>query len=129
LSYCAFKLRELPKKQWLDENVLAHTRLICCIYGVFFNSFKVPDAHAKTASSLQQLLNALHVMIFTLMSPQCTYSDSKKLDLYIKFFLSCCQRANKLVNGPNSDEWWAEKGNMNSLLNLTERIEKFGPVR
>eukprot|EP00956_Cyclotella_meneghiniana_P041194 scaffold218340_cov38-Cyclotella_meneghiniana.AAC.1 len=64
------------------------------------------------------------------MSPRCTFSDSTKIDMYIKIFLSSVHRSAKLVMGKtDGDAWLTNKANPVSLLNLTEQLEHFGPLR
>jgi hypothetical protein len=127
LEWC--KIRELPKTLWLAENILGMTRIMPCIYGLFLDVTAIPETHSKSKLALQQTLNAHHVMVSALMSPRCTYSDSKKIDSYIKMFLSCIQRSVRCIIGPDEYKWWAEKGNMTSLLNLPDHVKQFGPVR
>jgi hypothetical protein len=123
------KLRELPKKQWLAENLLAIARVMPSIYGLFFLNFEVPAIYSEAAMSLQQTLHSLHVMISSLMNTRCSYADSKKVDIYVKIFLSSFVRSARLVFGNEADEWIMNKGNPVSLLNMAEQLEQFGPAR
>jgi hypothetical protein len=128
LEWC--KVRQLPKAQWLAENILGLSRIMPCIYGTFLSLTAVQDQYRKQKLALQQMLNALYVLVSAIMSPRCTYSDSTKIDSYIKMYLSCIQRAARCIIGiPGGDVWWAEKGNMSSLLNLPGVVEEFGPLR
>lgn len=124
------KLRELPKTKWLAENLLGVTRILPAVYGMFFTNFAVPPIYSKAAERLKQTINALHVLISSLMSPQCSFADSKRIDMYIKIFLSGVHRSAKLILGANEgDAWLTNKANPVSLLNLTRQLEQFGPVR
>lgn len=124
------KLRELPNTKWLAENLLGMTRIMPAVYGLFFENFSVPNVYSEAAQSLQHTINALHVLISTLMSPSCTFTDSKKIDVYIKIFLSCVHKSARLILGvAEGDAWLTNKANPVSLLNLTRQIEQFGPMR
>ena len=131
LDWC--KLRKLPKAFWLAEDILGFCRIMPCIYGMFFaNNFKF-GTHAqssqfvKSCKSVQRLLNSLHVMISCLMNP-CTATDVKKIDTYIKLYLSCGHDASKCIDG-KGELFWMDRGNHLSLLNLPAQIARFGPVR
>lgn len=131
LDWC--KLRKLPKAFWLAEDILGFCRIMPCIYGIFFaNNFKFGRSSSssrfvKSCSSVQLLLNSLHVMISTLMNPR-TSTDVKKIDSYIKVFLSCGHQASKWIEG-KGESFWMDRGNHLSLLNLPAQILRFGPVR
>lgn len=102
-----------------------------CIYGLYFaNNFKFgtqSTRFVKSCMSVQQLLNSLHAMISALMNPS-TATDTKKIDAYIKFYLSCGHQASKLIDG-KGELFWMDRGNQLSLLNLPAQISRFGPVR
>jgi hypothetical protein len=124
------KLRELPKTKWLAENLLGMARILPAVYGMFFTNFTVPPIYSCAAQSLKQTINSMHVLISALMSSRCSFEHSRKIDIYIKIFLSCVHRSAKLVLGNvEGNAWLTNKANPVSLLNLTRQIEHFGPVR
>ena len=128
LGWC--KMRKLPKAFWLAEDILGFTRIMPCIYGLFFaNNFKLGSRskHMKIHKSIQKLLNSLHVMVSTLMNPR-TSTDIKKIKAYIRVYLTCGHQASKLINGKGED-FWMDKGNHLSLENLPEQIARHGPIR
>ena len=124
------KLRELPCTNWLAEDLLGMSRIMPFVYGMFFLNYPVPPIYSEAGRSLQQTLNSLHVLTSSLMSTRCTFSDSRKVDMYIKIFLSSVHRSAKLVLGKREgDTWLTNKANPVSLLNLTEQLENYGPLR
>ncbi|EJK68844.1 hypothetical protein THAOC_09946 [Thalassiosira oceanica] len=130
LGYC--RTRRLPKTFWLAEDILGLTRIMPCVYGLAFaDNLKLTssesDHHTKTMRSVLQLLNSLHVMVSTLMSPTKS-TDIGAIKKSINIFLSCTHRACHFVYG-QGDKMWASKGNFLSLLNLPKQIELYGPVR
>lgn len=129
LGWC--KLRKLPKAFWLAEDILGFSRIMPCIYGLFFaNNFKFgrhTDNFLCCHLSIKRLLNSLHVLVSALMNPK-TSRDVRKIEAYIKVFLSCGHFASECING-NGAAFWMDRGNELSLLNLPAQIEKYGPVR
>ena len=103
------------------------------VYGLFFLNSTIPSTALvsnETFPALQQMINALHVMISMLMSPH--NHDVDLIDAHIKVFLSCCNRYERVITGNSLSAGiphWAKKGNFVSLLNLREQIEFFGSVR
>ena len=97
---------------------------------MFFSNFSVPSMYSQAALHLKQTINSLHVLISSLMSPRCSFSDSKKIDIYVKIFLSNVHRSARLtLSCSEGDAWLTNKANPVSLLNLARQIEEFGPVR
>ena len=128
LGYC--RTRRLPKTFCLAEDILGLTRIMSCVYGLFYaENVKLPelDRNSKAALSILQLLNSQHVMFATLMNPN-TSTDLDKIQKSISIFLSCTHRACHFVYGCG-DKMWGNRGNYLSLLNLPKQIELFGPVR
>ncbi|KAK1742046.1 hypothetical protein QTG54_007619 [Skeletonema marinoi] len=114
---CWCKIRYLPKTNWLAEDILGFSRIMPCMYGLFFVHIHddIADTQKTTVSTILQMLHAFHVMLSALMNPRCS-SDAAKIDCYIKLFLSCMHKSIMLITGSN--EWWEKKGNFLSLLNL-----------
>lgn len=124
LDWC--KMRLFPHTEWQAEDFLGLSRILPCLYELFLLNKTIPEEHRNAAHSIHQMLNALHVMLSSLMSPEYS-SDYEKIDVYVKVFLSSAQRASRLVTG--NDQWWTKKGNFVSLLNLSRQIKLFGPIR
>ena len=102
------------------------------VYGLFFLNSTIPSTMFianEMFTAVQQMINALHVMISVLMSPR--HHDIDLIDTHIKVFLSCCDRYKRVSTGNSSSEIprWAKKGNFVSLLNLCDQIEFYGSVR
>ena len=122
------KVRLLPKTNWLAEDILGFSRVMPCVYGLFFLHIEddIPEAQKRTVAAILQMLHTFHVMLSAVMNPR-TSSDADKIDCYIKLFLSCTHRAILLITGSN--EWWSKKGNFLSLLNIPRQIKRYGPTR
>lgn len=128
LDWC--KVKKLPKKQWLAEDVLGLSRIMPFIYSQFFFNLSIPESSDTTEDTLhaiRQLLNALHVMTSLLMSKR--EIDPDIIDQHIKIFLSCCDRLSESHYGRHDNVFWVEKGNFVSLLNLPDQIRQFGNLR
>ncbi|KAL9181321.1 hypothetical protein ACHAXT_010126 [Thalassiosira profunda] len=126
LSWC--KARELPKTYWQAEDLLGLSRIMPCVYGLFFADANFRGADARVAIGILQMLNAFHAMLSALMGPRCC-KDSEKIDIYIKIFLTSIYRVSALIDNDGSFSWLLAKGNFLSLLNLPEQIRRYGPVR
>ena len=90
---------------------------------------KLPDdcnTSQETLDKMNQMLCSLHVTICLLMSPRNV--DGVVVDQHVKIFLSCCHHFAIGYYGRNSGEFWVNKGNFVSMLNLGEQIENFGPI-
>ena len=124
LGWC--KVRHLPKKNWLAEDILGFSRVMPCLYSLFFLNHDVAETHKTTVSTILQMLHTFHVMLSALMNPSCS-SHADKIESYIKLFLSCTHRSIILITGSNA--WWEKKGNFLSLLNLPRQIQMYGPIR
>ena len=128
LDWC--RMKKLPSKQWLAEDLLGFSRIMPFVYGQFFLQHKISDTtrtSEETLVSIQQLLNSLHVMVSHLMSPRDP--DVEKIDLSVKIFLSCGHRFVRSHYSPETVPFWASKGNEVSLLNLASQIKYRGPIR
>jgi hypothetical protein len=125
---CWCKIRHLPNTNWLAEDIHGFSRIMPCVYGLFFLHVNddIAETQKTTVSAILQMLHTFHVMLSTLMNPRCS-SDSAKIDCYIKLFLSCTHKSIMLITGSN--EWWEKKGNFVSLLNLPRQITRYGPIR
>ena len=78
-------------------------------------------------NDLQRMINSLQVLICLLMTPRNTSGDD--IDLYVKLFLSSCDRYSKGYYDSNNAPFWTGKGNFVSLLNLKDQINSFGSLR
>lgn len=128
LGWC--KIRSLPKKQWLAEDVLGFSRIMPFVYGQFFlncKSTNITRSSSDSLAAIKQTVNALHVMISMLMSYRDINVDL--IDDHIKIFLSCCDRLSQLEEGDKDDPFWLNKGNFISLLNIPDQIRRFGHIR
>ena len=128
LEWC--KAKTLPKKLWLGENELTYARILVYIYAPFFLDMKLPESNYTsdgTMNDLQRMINSLQVLICLLMTPRNTSGDD--IDLYVKLFLSSCDRYSKGYYDSNNAPFWTGKGNFVSLLNLKDQINSFGSLR
>ena len=132
VDYCF--LKKPPKTQWISENLVGLARILPFVFGQYFLYFDAGSttvADAKEDSLLlMRLVNSLYVMIALLMTRETV--DTKKLDLHIKIFLTCCHRFSKSFATDDEDgdtAFWETKGNFYSLLNLPAQILRFGNLR
>ena len=131
LDYCM--LKTLPDTLWVSENYVGLTRIFPWVFGYYCAEFKPKEsskAHCHQTwqgqvDAIQQLINSYSVMVSALMSRN--EPDFDILDQQIKIFLTTCDKLVSVL--PEAKSFWAEKGNFYSLLNLTEQIKEFGPVR
>jgi len=128
LSWC--KVKTLPKKLWLGEDVLGFSRVMPFIYSQFFLGIKMPESDIvanETLVAIKQMIHSMHVMVSVLMSPRDPCINT--IDRAIKIFLSCCDRFVRHYYDDDTEPFWASTGNFPSLLNLPQQIEFFGPLR
>jgi len=123
LGYCA--IRELPKSQWISENLVAVARMNRFIYGHYFSVCKVKDKAA--VDSAMRMIISLDVMISNLMQKKVP-TNFNYLREIILVFLSCCvEFATHLSKSGDTD--FMVKSNYLSLLNLVDQIIDYGALR
>ena len=128
LDWC--KIKTLPKKLWLAEDVLGFTRVFPFVYHQFFELRRpnIEKVSEETLLAIKQLANALGSMIGMLMTVDDTQSI-ELIDAHVSIFLSCCDRFVKSYYDPGVEPFWAKTGNFPSLKNLPRQIQYFGPLR
>ena len=128
LEWC--KTKTFPKKQWLAENELGLARVLPFVYGMLILNINLPrqsNTTTKTQHAILQMINSLHVMVCTLMSPRDLGSDD--IDAHVKLFLSCCHRYCLSYYSASVKPFWSNTGNFPTLLCLAKQRERHGPIR
>jgi len=126
LDWC--KMKTLPNSNWLAEDCLGFGRIMSYVFGLFFERYDVVSARDDTTTDciirLREIFSSFDVMLYLLMSRE--KESKEELDRHIKIFLSCCHRFCEVYYHRNTEEFWCNKGNFLSLLNLPDQIEYFG---
>lgn len=128
LDWCSVK--GLPNSNWLAEDALGFARVIIFVYGQFFLNMNLPasvNTSETTRLILAQIIHSLHVMMCLLMSNKKICPDI--IEVHIKIFLSSCTRFSESYHDDSIKQFWEDKGNFISLLNLPKQIKKFGHLR
>ena len=128
LEWC--KIKTMPKTQWLAEDEVGSSRIFPFICGHFLKNLTAASdlgISEKVLMECKMMINALHVMVATMMSPRDI--PVEQLDAGIKVFLTCCDRFGRAVHGDDCVQFWVPKGNEISLLNVKKQVELMGPLR
>ena len=126
-----WKVKLLPKANWLGEDCLGFARLMMYVFSQFLDEYDLVDKWMETTKeqvyALTELLNWSAVMIYSVMCKD-TIHKWKKWKIHIKIFLTCCHHFCKEYYSATAKEFWANKQNFISCLNLSDQIEMFGRV-
>ena len=102
----------------MAESFLVYARLLPLWYGDLENL-----CDQSNTKPMQCLINSAYVCVCHLMTK--TPVEIGAIDDYVKVFLSCCQE----MASNKGDPWWWIKGNIVSLLNVSDQISKYGHLR
>ena len=126
LDWC--KVKTLPKANWLGEDCFGFARLMYYLFIQFTKKYDIAthrvDTTMEQVIALTQVLHSFTAMVYSVMCKDKTHK--KRYGILIRIFLTCCSRFCKVYYNGSVKEFWSNKQNFPSLLNLPDQIEKFG---
>ena len=134
LSYCMAdgltNSDDMKTGGWLAETYLAFSRIMI----VFIGHISEYIHHDELGIlELQLMFQSLYALLSRLMSDDINIQSN--IDDYIKIFLSICHFYEEDIGfetnskGNKQHPFWYNKSNYVSLLNLTDQIGTYGPLR
>ena len=128
LDWC--KVKTLPKKNWLGEDCFGFARLMLYLVTLFLESHSLPEACNTTTEehvvAFVEVVHSFTAMIYSVMCKDMVHK--KKHEIIIILFLTCCHRFCNEYYDSSVIEFWSNKQNYISFLNLSDQIEKFGAL-
>ena len=118
-------------KLWLSDNYVAFERVSPYLFGIVI--YQVLPHRNDTAddvacrNALAKMMTAMFVMISHIMSPWDPHPSV--IEQHVRFFLQSCVEYSLQVTEEDQKQFWEDKANFVSLLNLSHQIIEFGPIR
>ena len=115
---------------WLCNNFVAFARLMPVLFAPIFTGIVGPTDkgfNKETHDCLEHLIVSCFVMISYLMVSDGR--DKAILDHLIRVFLQSCYRYESSRKDSTMTHFWENKPNFITLINITESIQLYGPIR
>jgi len=115
---------------WLCDNFVAFARLMPVLFAPIFTGiigYNDKGFNKETHDCLEHLIVSCFVMISYLMVSDGR--DKVILDHLIRVFLQSCYRYDSSRKDSTMKHFWENKPNFLTLINITESIQLYGPIR